>query len=416
MEITKSGQDPGNIELTFRTPDNDEQYHVAFRNLDEFMKKSLLYGIFHGVVIGACTSVLFVLWIVTHNKRTPIFILNQASMLFNILRSALFMSWLRGPLSLLSFGFTGILTDKSLSEYSISTASNAMQVLLVACVQASMIYQINVIFRSPEVKKFGMALTVLGSIVGVTVVSFYIASCAVNVKNTHQKISNNHTTTTSWLLDVPFILFSISILLMSLILTAKLFFAIKSRRYLGLKQFSSFHILFIMSCQVMIIPSVLFLVNYGVNSAKDNLLGSVSTLLVVLSLPLSSMWATAANNHTKASLNSSALLESKTFANSEATSATTQFSFFPDKLEKSTNSPSSTNHCPELPQTLISTRVPYSGDPFMHDLEKCVSNDPSLNDWKVKYLQPAKDKDYYADLNNTGNDNFVSVTTHHYNA
>ena len=416
MEITKSGQDPENIELTFRRPENEEQYQVAFSDLDEFMKTSLLYGMFHGVVIGACTTVLFVLWIVTHNKRTPIFILNQSSMLFNVLRSALFMCWLRGPLSLLSFGFTGILTDKTLSKYSISTASNVMQVLLVACVEASTIYQINVIFRSPEVKRIGMALTGLGSLMGVTVVSFYIASCVVNVKKTHQKITNNETEATSWLLDIPFILFSVSILLMSLVLTAKLFFAIRSRRYLGLKQFSSFHILFIMSCQVMIVPSILFLVNYGVDSAKDNLLGSTSTLLVVLSLPLSSMWATAANNHTKTSLNSNALFESKTLTTSEATSATTQFSFFPDKLEKSTSSPSSTNYCPQLPQTLTSTKVPYSGDPFMHDLEKCVSNEASLNDSKIKSLQPAKDKDYFADLNNTSNDNFVSVTTHHYNA
>ncbi len=50
-----------------------------------------------------------------------------------------------------------------------------------------------------------------------------------------------------------------SINFMTLLLIYKLAHAIKSRRFLGLKQFDSFHILLIMSSQSLIIPSILYI-------------------------------------------------------------------------------------------------------------------------------------------------------------
>ena len=45
---------------------------------------------------------------------------------------------------------------------------------------------------------------------------------------------------------------------MTILLIGKLIIAIRTRRYLGLKQFDSFHILLIGFSQTLIIPSIIF--------------------------------------------------------------------------------------------------------------------------------------------------------------
>lgn len=84
---------------------------------------------------------------------------------------------------------------------------------------------------------------------------------------------------------------------MTILLIGKLIFAIRTRRYLGLKQFDSFHILLIGFSQTLIIPSIILVVHYFyLSQNKDSLLQQISLLLIILMLPLSSLWAQTANN------------------------------------------------------------------------------------------------------------------------
>lgn len=84
---------------------------------------------------------------------------------------------------------------------------------------------------------------------------------------------------------------------MTILLIGKLIIAIRTRRYLGLKQFDSFHILLIGFSQTLIIPSIILVVHYFyLSQNKDSLLQQISLLLIILMLPLSSLWAQTANN------------------------------------------------------------------------------------------------------------------------
>ena len=85
---------------------------------------------------------------------------------------------------------------------------------------------------------------------------------------------------------------------MTILLIGKLIIAIRTRRYLGLKQFDSFHILLIGFSQTLIIPSIILVVHYFyLSQNKDSLLQQISLLLIILMLPLSSYGSTANNTH-----------------------------------------------------------------------------------------------------------------------
>lgn len=358
MDIYYGNVSPLDIMMSYSVPHGDESINskLSFRLLDHSVKSSLQYGVIYGVAIGACLILIFIMWMITQNKKTPIFILNQCTMVLMIIRSLLYISYLMCPLALPSFEFTGLITSDTRDAYKISIAANVVQMLLIATVEALMVYQIFIIFRSPEVKRLGEALTLFASLMGTIIVGFYINSTIKTSLSFEDAFQGRGFTEryNGWEVAVPFILFSASINIMSLNLAFKLFFAIRSRRYLGLRQFDSFHILFIMTTQTMVVPSVLVIVNYGLPSLENDLLSTISILLVVISLPLSTMWASSANNNPTPSSSILAHLNRSTsnYAKS-VSSAESKYSFFPEKLSK-LSSANTERFLSSLPKTLVS--------------------------------------------------------------
>ncbi|CAG84768.2 DEHA2A10736p [Debaryomyces hansenii CBS767] len=432
---------PQKIPLNYTLPlgNADDVYVVTFGVLDEYVASSFHYIVVYSVAIGACLTLSLALWASCQNKRTPIFVLNQLTMAIMMIESALYLAFFMGPLSSLSFSFTGILIPNTYGSYRVTVAANVFQTILVACIEVSMTYQIFIIFRSPEVKRLGAALTIVAAAAGLTIVGFYINS-TVSSARMFQDVFNHSTSTKrvgSWVTDIPFILFSASINLMSCMLACKLFFAIKTRRYLGLKQFDSFHILFIMSTQTMFIPSILVLINYGVSEAKTNVLSAVSVLLVVLSLPFSSMWASAANNNPTPTSSTLAFLNRSDSNNSDSSTIVgNRFSLFPGKLSKSSTTDSSiektmkdlshttSNHQEDSPTTLTDFRLQNDQSFYFSNLSAPPSDieqiiygvtnaDPETSNKCLNYSSDRESIDRA--LDNASPDGFVAVTTHNVN-
>lgn len=431
MDITSHNLlNPRDITLNYTLPIGSENdvFVVSFGALDDFSVSSLKWAAVYSFAIGSCLTLSFLLWAISLNRTTPIFILNQITMVVMVIRSSLFLSYLMGSLSSLSFTFTGILLPNSYGTYRITVAASAFQTILVACIEASMTYQIFVIFRSPEVKRLGLALTMVTAVGGLTVVGFYINSTVVNARS-YADIVNQSVTTTrygSWVRDIPFILFSVSINLMSSMLACKLFFAIKTRRYLGLKQFDCFHILFIMSCQTMFIPSILVIINYGVSSAKNNILSTVSVVLVVLSLPFSSMWASAANNNPAPSSSTFSFISRSNSNDSDTdTIVGNKFSLFPNKLSRTSSTNSSSEKTVHgLPTTLKSLKIQnphgfclsnYSSPPS--DIEQIIYGEADIErDGVNKCLSYSSNRQSVDKiLDNASDDGILAVTTHNIN-
>lgn len=432
---------PQNILLNYSLPfsDADDVFVVSFGVLDSYVASSFHYIVVYSVAIGACLTLSLALWASCQNRRTPIFVLNQLTMMMMVIESGLYLAFFIGPLSSLSFSFTGILIPHTYGSYRVTVAANVFQTLLVTCIEVSMTYQIFIIFRSPEVKRLGLALTLVSSAAGLTIVGFYINS-TVSSARMFQNVFNHSTSTKrvgNWVTDIPFILFSVSINLLSCMLASKLLLAIKTRRYLGLKQFDSFHILFIMSTQAMIIPSVLVLINYGVSDAKTNVLSAVSVLLVVLSLPFSSMWASAANNSPTPTSSTLAFLNRTDSNNSDTSTIVGNiFSLFPSKLSKSTSTTSSmektmmelsntmSHHHEDLPTTLTDVRQQHDQSFYFpntssppSDIEQIiygvVNTDAETADKCLNYNSNRESTDRA--LYNASTDGFVAVTTHNIN-
>lgn len=276
-----------------------EIYQLTFGILDNTVDRSLQLCVVHGVAIGCGILLMLLSWVVIIKKRTPMFILNQLTMVLMIIKSALYLCFLFGPLSSLTYKFTGLLPEERWHAFDIYIATNVIHTLLIATVEATLVFQIHVIFKSPEVKHLGYVLTAAAGSLAVTIVSLYIHSTVVTaIQLRNQLMEQDVTPTNSWVNNVPVILFSASLNVVCIILISKLALAIRTRRYLGLKQFDGLHILIITSTQTFIVPSVLMIVNYRQSTSYLTLLANISVILAVCNLPFSSLWATSANNST----------------------------------------------------------------------------------------------------------------------
>lgn len=276
-----------------------EIYQLTFGMVESTVDRTLQLSVIHGLAIGCGALLMLLSWVVIIKRKTPMFILNQLTLALMIIKSALYLCFLFGPLSSLTYKFTGLLPEDKWNAFHIYVATNAIHTLMIATVETTLVFQIYVIFKSPEVRHLGYVMTSAAAALGVTTVSLYIHSIAISARQLRQQLLEQDVTySNSWVNNVPIILFSASLNVVCIILISKLVLAIRTRRYLGLKQFDGLHILVITSTQTFIVPSVLMIVNYRQSGSYSTLLANISVILAVCNLPFSSLWATSANNAT----------------------------------------------------------------------------------------------------------------------
>lgn len=372
--------DPQEVSVSYLLPDGSVT-EAPFGAIDTFMTLCLKYGIVHGVAIGSCGILAITFLVFNYRRRnTPMFWFCQATLLTRIIYSALLLVYFLGPLSSIAVTFTGRVLPSTFSAYQTSVAANAFRVINVVCIETLMVFQTYVVFRSPEVRRWGYGLAAMLGVLSAATVGFYINSAVIASRNSHllYKIGYSNQTenrSQNWESNLPVILYSASINVMSLVLVAKLVFAVRTRRYLGLKQFDSYHILAIMGTQTMVVPAILVIFNYTVYISTA-ILSEVAGLLVVLSLPLSSMWAMAANNLSNVN-NTTIFGRQHSRATSEPNLATTEYSFLPWKLDKYVSNKSTPSAFSQATAVLQSEH-PYSARDKPHDIERIFADDDSV--------------------------------------
>lgn len=283
--------DPGASLLTYTSIYGNDTT-LSFHELETLIHKRMIEAIMFGVRCGAASITLIIMWLVTKNKRTPIFTINQISLVLIVIHSALYFSYLLSHLSSVTFMITGFPQYITRNNIHLYGAANIFQVLLVASIETSLVFQVKVIFTGDNFKKMGRLALFVSSALGLATVAMYFVTAIKGMIATYKNVNSSDNS----YFNISTILLASSINLMSVILAIKLIMAIRMRRFLGLKQFDSFHILLIMCLQSLIVPSILFILSYSLPAGKGtDVLITVGTLLVVLSLPLSSMWATASS-------------------------------------------------------------------------------------------------------------------------
>lgn len=352
---------PGDIIISYSIPGLDQPIQIPFHSLDSFQTDQAKIALVMGITIGSCSMTLIFLisimyktnkltnlklklklkyilqWInqkiftkkrndnkqqqqqqiesSSYNNTTTtlggyklfLFYLNSLILLIGIIRSGCYLNYNLGPLNSLSFVFTGWYDGSSFIS---SDVTNGFKCILYALVEISLGFQVYVMFKTSNLKIWGIMASLLSIGLGLIVVAFQINLTILSHIRFSRAISTNRSEEESSLssdsvgyvinsiwMDLPTILFSISINIMTILLIGKLIIAIRTRRYLGLKQFDSFHILLIGFSQTLIIPSIILVVHYFyLSQNKDSLLQQISLLLIILMLPLSSLWAQTANN------------------------------------------------------------------------------------------------------------------------
>ncbi|CEP63495.1 alpha-factor pheromone receptor STE2 LALA0_S08e03774g [Lachancea lanzarotensis] len=291
--MVDSKWDPQDVLVIFQSMSGD-QVSIDSEQMQSVVNQFITQGIIFGTRIGAAVITIVILMMVSKNRKTPIFISNQISLLLVVLQSALYLGYLFSPSASVSYTVALMPGSIPTSKLHPFAAANVFQTLLVAAIEASLILQVRIIFKSDTLKTAGRALLAVASGLALATVVVYLVA---TVKSISAVYKNADAFPDQYLYNIGVILQSTSINFMTLLLTVKLLLAVRSRRFLGLKQFDSFHILAIMSFQTLIFPSVLFILAYALSGNPNTVyLNSIAVLLVTLSLPLSSMWATSANN------------------------------------------------------------------------------------------------------------------------
>lgn len=266
---------------------------VKFAEVQDLVHETLNQAIVFGARCGAAILTLIIMWMISKNRRTPVFIINQVSLTLVLIHSALYFVYLLSGFGSITYALTRFPQLIRPTDLRAFAASNIVQVLLVASIETSLIFQVKVVFTGEKLRRVGLLLTSISVGLGLATVAMFFVTAIRSIISLYRNLGRISET----FYNVSLILLATSINFMTLILVIKLFLAVRSRRFLGLKQFDSFHILLIISCQTLLIPSIMFILAYSLHRSKNtDVLISVAILVVVLSLPLSSMWASAANN------------------------------------------------------------------------------------------------------------------------
>ncbi|ANB12728.1 alpha-factor pheromone receptor STE2 [Sugiyamaella lignohabitans] len=263
---------------------------VMLSDFDSYLSGEITYALIFGLRIGTAAIVSILLALISKKYKSPVFWLNQTSLILLIIHSGLFISYLLGPFGSVTTEFTGSYANVTYSALCTSVAASWLQLLLVVSIESSLLFQTRSVF--PEYGKYRNIFTAI---------VFCIATLPTIVIWTYNCVLSTITTIypdkgyllTGHNLKIYYALwpiFSASVVFYSAIFGVKLFLAIRRRRRLGLKQFDTTQIIFIMSIQTMIIPAIFTIIQFALSDVPPGYT-AFTPLLVVVFLPLSAMWA-----------------------------------------------------------------------------------------------------------------------------
>ncbi|KAK9854235.1 hypothetical protein MYU51_004087 [Penicillium brevicompactum] len=280
--------DPYTQNVTMRHADGSA-FNVSVPMLNVFVQYNVRVCINYGVQFGASLVLLVILLLLTHadKRRSVVFILNGLALLFNSVRLLFQVIHFETDFEKIYEYFAQDYSAVPASAYAISIVATVFLTLVIICIEVSLVLQLNVVcstlrrrYRRPL-----LGLSVLVALVP-TLFRFWFM-----VQNCKLIISLNYMSQIWWIESITNISLTVSICFFCTVFVVKLGFAINQRRRLGVREFGPMKVIFVMGCQTMIAPAIFSIAQYYITVPELN---SNVVTLVVISLPLSSIWAGAA--------------------------------------------------------------------------------------------------------------------------
>ncbi|KAI5797488.1 GPCR fungal pheromone mating factor, partial [Peziza echinospora] len=279
------GQNPLEQSITIINP---EGYNVTvfLSEIDTENLKAIKFSAIMAAQIGACAIILFLLAALTKPEKrlSKIFLVNITSLILVIIRSILQIMYYSGPWFKMIAYYGGYYGGLTTSAYATSIAATIMALLLHICILTSLILQVRVVYASHP--KLNNIMTAISIFVALVSVGFFTAVCTQVIK----AILSVEFYESRWVYTTSRAMLAVSICFFSGIFVAKLGMAIRQRRVLGLEMWGPLQIIFIMGIQTLIIPA-LFSIIENINTVRFDGMSSLTTCLVAISLPVSSIWA-----------------------------------------------------------------------------------------------------------------------------
>ncbi|RPB22669.1 hypothetical protein L211DRAFT_317139 [Terfezia boudieri ATCC MYA-4762] len=285
--VLPPGFNPHTQSITLLYPDGSP-ITISLAEIDSWTQSSIRVISIFSTQVGACAVVLFLLFALTkpEKRKTPLFIFNSLSLCLVIIRSVLQICYFTG-------GWYGFFTfwayyfeDLKRKDYDISIAATVMALLLHICIMTSLVLQVRVVYGpNPRVNRI---MTMLATVVALASVGFFFA-VTVQVSITIMRAESYDS---KWVYPASRGLLAGAISFFSGVFVAKLGMAIHQRKILGLEKWGPLQVIFVVGCQTLVVPAI-FSILENINSVSFDGMSSLTTFLVAISLPISSLWASA---------------------------------------------------------------------------------------------------------------------------
>lgn len=285
--------DPYQQNLTVYTPDGGHVI-VSVAALDAFVMYNVRTCINYGCQFGASLTLLVILLLLTHSdkRRSAVFILNGIALFLNSARLLFQVIHFSTKFEEVYPYVSGDYSSVPVSAYVISIMAVILTTIVIICIEVSLVIQVHVVCSTIP-RLYRRIILVLSILIALVPIGF---RCAWMVVNCNAIVSLTHSSVMWWVESATNICLTISICFFCVTFVTKLGFAIRQRRRLGVREYGPMRVIFVMGCQTMVIPAILSITQYYV--VVPELPSNVVTL-VVISLPLSSIWAGAALEHSR---------------------------------------------------------------------------------------------------------------------
>ncbi|OQD96697.1 hypothetical protein PENSOL_c015G10315 [Penicillium solitum] len=287
--------DPYTQDVTFHLAIGSELL-VPVQALNVFVMYNVRVCINYGCQFGASFTLLVILLLLTQSdkRRSAVFILNGLALFLNSGRLLFQVIHFSTPFEEVYQFVSGDYSSVPWSAYAVSIVAVVLTTLVIVCIEASLVIQVHVVCSTLR-RRYRHSLLVLSILVALVPIGFRSAWMVVNCRAI---ITLNYMSDIWWIESATNICVTISICFFCVIFVTKLGFAIKQRRRLGVREFGPMKVIFVMGCQTMVVPAIFSIIQYYITVPE---LASNVVTLVVISLPLSSIWAGAALEHSRRS-------------------------------------------------------------------------------------------------------------------
>ncbi|OQE38338.1 hypothetical protein PENCOP_c008G03121 [Penicillium coprophilum] len=285
--------DPFTQNVTFRHR-NGAPFDVSVEALDVFVMYNVRVCINYGCQFGASFTLLIILLLMTQSdkRRSAVFIMNGLALFFNSSRLLFQLIHFSTSFEQVYPYVSGDYSSVPWTAYAVSIVAVVLTTLVIICIEVSLVIQVNVVCSTLR-RRYRHPLLVFSILVALVPIGIRSAWMIVNC---NAIVTLNYMSEIWWIESATNISVTVSICFFCIIFVTKLGFAIKQRRRLGVREFGPMKVIFVMGCQTMVVPAIFSVIQYYI--IVPELTSNVVTL-VVISLPLSSIWAGAALEHAR---------------------------------------------------------------------------------------------------------------------